>query len=406
MEISSEAKDLIIELSKQAKKIKDIRKEIFDRIGENVSERTVIRVRVKNKVATNTNSSGEVYLPIRDEKRLKRDDTTFKSDGSQTHTTLVQMDEEQSKDPDFVLRAHGYDPDNWDLIQHVHNIWQQHSIADGTNDLMQSKITVKPKMKTVTVEDLIAAMSGKIKENYVANEKFGRNSIVIPLFDLHFGITKLEMLQDSLNQINQILSSGYQRVVIVVGGDTLHSDFMSKSQTAHNTQLDHVNNIKSLDEAAEFVSSIIEMGLKYAPEVQLHAISGNHDENKQYMFLWGLQQKYPQVKFDNNLNTRTAFGFDEIGIMAAHGNLALKRLPMLMANEYPELWARSKYREVMSGHFHTEKLTDESGVIMHAYGTPKPNDNYEYANGFTMNRKQLKIEEFNQTRLVATYVVE
>lgn len=66
MEISSEAKDLIIELSKQAKKIKDIRKEIFDRIGENVSERTVIRVRVKNKVATNTNSSGEVYLPISD----------------------------------------------------------------------------------------------------------------------------------------------------------------------------------------------------------------------------------------------------------------------------------------------------------------------------------------------------
>lgn len=387
MTISENVVEFIQQLHKNGVSPKEIRRRAFDELGSNVSSRSV-------------------YYIIKRGKKSKQDDIKFKSDGSQTHTTIISMDEEQSKDPDFVLRAHGYNPDSWDLVQHVHNIWQQNSVEDGTKDLKQSKITVKPKMKTVTVEDLIAAMKGKITPNYVANENFGQNSIVIPLFDLHFGITKLDMLRDSLNQINHILSSGYRRVVVVVGGDTLHSNFMSKSQTAHNTQLDHVNNVKSLDEAAEFLSSIIEMSLKYAGEVQLHAISGNHDEDKQYMFLWGLQQKYPQVEFDNHLNTRTAFGFDNIGIMIAHGNLALKRLPMLFANEYPELWARSKYREVMSGHFHTDKLTDESGVIMHAYGTPKPNDNYEYANGFTMNRKHLEVKEFNQTRLVATYEIE
>ena len=393
-------KERIADLSKKKIGIVEIGNIIQEEMNVNISARSIKRIRQEFGVQVRGKNK-----PKSQPKPFKAD-TKFNQDGSQVHTTLVQMDEEMLKDPAFVLRAHGYDPDAWELTQHVHNVWQQNSVADGMKDLHQSKVTVKPKIKTASIDDLVKAMNRKIKPRRVSNKLSGYNSIVVPLFDLHFGILKLEMLKDSMKQVQGILSRGHRRVVIVIGGDLLHSDFMSKTQTASNTQLDHVDNIISLNEAAEFVSSIIEMGLKYSKEVQVHAISGNHDEDKQYLFLWGLSQKYPQVVFDNNLNTRTAFGFDQVGIMAAHGNLALKRLPMLFANEFPKLWANSSYREVMSGHFHTEKLTDESGVIMHAYGTPKPSDPYEYANGYTMTRKHLQIKEFNRTRLVATYEIE
>ncbi len=125
------------------------------------------------------------------------------------------------------------------------------------------------------------------------------------------------------------------------------------------------------------------------------------------MFVWGLSKKFPQVLFENKLNTeRLAFQFDKIGVMVAHGNLALKRLPMLFANEYSEIWSSSTYRLIASGHFHTEKLQDVDGVVMHQFGTVKPNDPYEVANGYTTGRKHLQLLEFGKERLLATYEVE
>mgnify|MGYP004700817681 CR=1 FL=1 len=387
MTISENVVEFIQQLHKNGVSPKEIRRRTFDELGSNVSSRSV-------------------YYIIKRGKKSKQDDIKFKSDGSQTHTTIISMDEEQSKDPDFVLRAHGYNPDSWDLVQHVHNIWQQNSVEDGTKDLKQSKITVKPKMKTVTVEDLIAAMKGKITPVKLKHKNLGENTIVISLFDMHFGITKLSMLKSCLEQMLEIISRGHKRVVIIIGGDYSHSNFMNKTQTANNTQLDHVNTIKALNEGVEFLSQIIECAITNSSSVEVHAISGNHDLDHQYMLMWGMSQKYPQIKFDNNLNTRTAFSFGTVGILVAHGNLALKKLPLLFANEYPEIWSKSTYRMVASGHFHQEKLSDDFGVVMHQFGTPKPNDPYEYANGYTMSRRHLQVLEFNESRLLATYEIE
>lgn len=332
---------------------------------------------------------------------------TINQDGSQTSITRIQMTSEQAKDPDFVLRAHGFDSTKWDIISLKNNFWQMGSKDSDPVDLYQSKVTVKPRVVKFNVDDLIETLNRNVKPIEVKNIQQGETSLVISLFDLHFGITKLNMLKSHINQIGNILKKGYKRVEIIVGGDVLHSDFITKTQTSSNTQLDHVKTIKALNEAESFISTIIEMSLQYSPTVEVKAVSGNHDTDSQYLFIWGMSKKYPQVEFDNELNTeRLAFSFDKVGIMVAHGNLALKRLPMLFANEYPDIWARSRYRMVASGHFHTEKKTDVDGVMMWQFGTTKPNDPYEKANGYTMGRKHLQLLEFCKERLLATYEVE
>lgn len=396
---TSEYRALVKRLYEQGMDTRQVIDYFYDHYGLNVSRRSVQRYR-----------KGATHTPVKETKIkdvARGTEIVINKDGSQTSSTPLQMTREQAKDPDFVLRAHGFDPTEWDIISARNNFWQQNSQENGLIDLYQSKITVKPKAKSLSIDAVLATFNREIKPVKVHNIAKGENSILIPLFDMHFGITRLDKLQGHLQQIANILKLGHKNVEIIIGGDVLHSDFITKSQTSSNTQLDPVKTIRALNEAEEFFSSLIELSLKYSGNVEVKAVSGNHDTDSQYMFVWGLSKKFPQVEFENVPNTeRLAFQFDKIGVMVAHGNLALKRLPMLFANEYSDIWSSSTYRLIASGHFHTEKLQDVDGVVMHQFGTVKPNDPYEVANGYTSGRKHLQLLEFDNERLLTTYEVE
>ena len=396
---TDEYKSLVKKLYTQGMDTRQVIEYFYDHYGLNVSRRSVQRYR-----------KGATHTPVKETKIkdvARGTEIVINKDGSTTSSTPLQMTSEQAKDPDFVLRAHGFDPTEWEIISARNNFWQQNSQENGLIDLYQSKITVKPKVGKVSIDDALSVFNRDIKPVKVSNVTKGHNSILIPLFDMHFGITRIDKLQGHLQQIANILKSGHKNIEIIIGGDVLHSDFITKSQTSSNTQLDLVKTIRALNEAEEFFSSLIELSLKYSGNVEVKAVSGNHDTDSQYMFVWGLSKKFPQVVFENVPNTeRLAFQFDKIGVMVAHGNLALKRLPMLFANEYSDIWSSSTYRLIASGHFHTEKLQDVDGVVMHQFGTVKPNDPYEVANGYTTGRKHLQLLEFDNERLKATYEVE
>ena len=396
---TDEYKALVSSLYEQGLSTRQVVNYFFDNYGLNVSRRSVQRYR-----------KGATHTPVKETKIKdvqRGTEIVINRDGSQTITAKLEMTEEQAKDPDFVLRAHGFEPSEWEIISLKNNFWDM-GIGGGevvTN--YQSKISVKPIIKALSIDAVLSTFNREIKPVKVHNIAKGENSILVALFDMHFGITRLSDLESHLKQITSILQKGYKNIEIIIGGDVLHSDFLTKTQTASNTQLDEVNTIRAVEEAESFFSSLLELSLKYGKRVEVKAVSGNHDTDSQYMFVWGLSKKFPQISFENVLNNkRLAFQFDKIGVMVAHGNLALKRLPMLFANEYSDIWSSSTYRLIASGHFHTEKLQDVDGVVMHQFGTVKPNDPYEVANGYTTGRKHLQLLEFDKERLLATYEVE
>lgn len=396
---TDEYKELVSSLYEQGLSTRQVVNYFFDNYGLNVSRRSVQRYR-----------KGATHAPVKETKIKdvsRGTEIVINRDGSQTITAKLEMTEEQAKDPDFVLRAHGFEPSEWEIISLKNNFWDM-GIGGGevvTN--YQSKISVKPIIKALSIDAVLSTFNREIKPVKVHNIAKGENSILVALFDMHFGITRLSDLESHLEQITSILQKGYKNIEIIIGGDVLHSDFLTKTQTASNTQLDEVNTIRAVEEAESFFSSLLELSLKYGKRVEVKAVSGNHDTDSQYMFVWGLSKKFPQVSFENMLNNkRLAFQFDKIGVMVAHGNLGLKRLPMLFANEYSDIWSSSTYRLIASGHFHTEKLQDVDGVVMHQFGTVKPNDPYEVANGYTVGRKHLQLLEFDNERLKATYEVE
>ncbi|NVO88935.1 transposase [Lactobacillus rhamnosus] len=327
------------------------------------------------------------------------------SDGSQTATVLMRLRHEPNKSPETLMKLAGYDPSLFDMISGDYKVYEQHSTKDGTVPQYSVHVRVKPKAGTLTSKDLIALLNSNIKPVNIPNERIGQRNLVVPLFDLHFGISTYDHLRPVLNQIVAILHHGYKHIVIELGGDLLHSDFMNTTQTVKGTQLDHVNTVKAWSDAKLFVGQVIETAIANSMHVSLRAIGGNHDHDMQWAFVDGLADRYPQVHVHNTIEYRQAFRLEHVGILMAHGDVALKRLPMLFANEYPDIWATSTWREIQYGHFHHEVVDDELGVIMRQLGTPKPLDNYERKNGLTMAQKTLQVFEYDDSRLRVTYDV-
>lgn len=326
---------------------------------------------------------------------------TFNDDGVQDSTAILTLMKGDKITEDKLLEAHGFDTDHWTVASANSNFWK----SSGKTTSYQTKITVKPKTE-LAPEDIADTLNHSIQPIHVKRVKTGSRNLIIPIFDLHMGIETFDHIAPYLEQIETIIKRGYKNIDIIIGGDYFHSNFMDKTMTVSGTQLDHVDNMQALEDGTDFFSSLLETALAYSKKVSVHAIPGNHDSDKQFLWMYAMSCKYPDVAIHNSLNKRDEFMTDNIAVMIAHGNLALKHLPMLFATEYPDDWAKAKYRLIFSGHFHQQKLNDDDGVVLHQCGTAKPADNYEDSNGFTMSRRHMQVLEFDSDRLRATYEIE
>lgn len=330
-----------------------------------------------------------------------------------TSEKVLAVKDGQDLDANDLLKAHGFNPEKFIVTSATSNFWGADSQGQP---LYQTKIKVKP--VDVTVDDILAAVDAHYDAQAAPAVKKGRpekyldRTLVIPLFDLHFGISTYQELVPYLKQIKERLNCFYKRVAIIVGGDYFHSDFMSRTMTAKTggTQLEHVDNIQALRDGSRFFEELVDFAYHHSQSVDVTAIGGNHDRDKQYLWLYAMKQRYALYhdgpRFSLTMATRYAFKLDGVGVLIAHGDFAKRRLPLLFATEYPELWGSTGYHAIFSGHFHKEVTTDESGCVCFQVGTPKPSDNYERNNGYTMARKKLELFDFTPNRLLSIIYLE
>uniref|UniRef100_UPI002597ECE0 helix-turn-helix domain-containing protein n=1 Tax=uncultured Leuconostoc sp. TaxID=173262 RepID=UPI002597ECE0 len=359
-------------------------------------------------IATGQTSSrykGKADNKVKDVKRGT--EIVINKDGSTTSTTTIEnMNREKAKDVDFVLRAHGFDPEGWDIVSAKSNFWQQNSVEKGLIDLCQSKITVKPKVDNeLTPQDIANLFKADIKPYTVNQVARDTHNLVVPLPDLHFGITTMLDVKGHLDRLLELINKGYKTIVIEQLGDLFHSSQMWSSQTLKGTLLDEVNMVQAVEDAKQFFDVLVTAALQNSTTLHIKQMAGNHSANLEYMFMEYLKAKYPQVVIKNNIKFRDAYLLDNVGIMLAHGDLAPKNLPMLMANEFGGVWSLSHSREIHKGHFHNEKTVDNGGVISRQLGTVKPNDKYEIMNGWTLSKKELYALEYDSDKLVAEWHV-
>lgn len=326
------------------------------------------------------------------------------SDGSHKSDKRIKMSAEQSKDIDFLLEAHGFAKDKWELVNAKNNIWNAYSKQDGIMQLYSSKITVRPKANSFSIAEIAEKINEHVKPVHIKTQSNGKGLLEIPIFDAHFPITTYEDYQPTQSKILQLLSRTWEEVLFVLGQDMLHNDNF-RGQTANGTQIEQVNMVKAWEDARKFFEPMIEKALEQSMKVKIIFSKGNHDESMGWAFVQMLKVKYPQCQFDDAITERKAHTFGKVFIGITHGDKARKNLHNLFPVEFPLEWSQAKTRELHTGHYHKEDANDIYGMMVRTLATRNKTDQWHKDNGFVGAHKRFMLFEYSEEELESIHYV-
>lgn len=337
-----------------------------------------------------------------------RETTEIQKDGVQKSDKLIKMNAEQSKDENFLLKAHGYDISEWEIVNAKSSIWNQHNKQDGTITLYSSKVTVKPRKNGFDIDKLVERLSKRepIIVEPSNRSEVGTKLLEIPLYDMHFGVSSLDDYQYHLKEIvYKIRSRKWEKILFIIGQDLLHNDNF-KAQTANGTLIEKVDMEKAFDEALTFYETIIKEALDYSNNnVECIYVKGNHDESMAYGLFRTLKATFPQAKFESSLKQRKAFVWEKIFIGLTHGDKGANRLMENFMSEFGKLIANAEIKEIHSGHLHAEKVKDQFGLVHRTLSTANKTDSWHDDNGFIGANKRFQLFEYSPNSLDAIYYI-
>lgn len=396
----------------------------FDYDGEK------LRSWVKNQVLRKGKErNGNITL---DNKPINYKETVeIHKDGTQSSDKLVRMSAEDSKDESFLLKAHGYDIESWELVSARSNIWNAYSKQDGIMQLYSSKITVKPKKDTITpekVKEIFKEMSEHYTSPVHKPTRYSLNGkmLEINISDLHLGkIASENTSNDTYNSkiarenflhiINDVISRTehytFEKILFVFSQDFFHYDGLSKSTTKGTRMESDLTWTDLFKSGVELLIEGIDL-LSQISKVETMYIASNHDQQVSYYaieYLYAWYRNNPNVKIDNRPISRKYVEFGENLLGFAHGHNERKRLPFLMPLEAKEAWSRTKYREFHLAHIHSEKMvTEENGIIIRHISSPTGTDTWHFDNGYVGAQKKSQSfiydKKFGLTDIIQTTV--
>jgi predicted phosphodiesterase len=360
-------------------------------------------------------SGWKLLLENEEIEKINEEEITYKetneilANGSHKSDKLLRMSAEDSKNVDYLLAAHGFDKNEWELVSAKNNIWNVYSAQDGVSTLYSSKVTVKPKSSGFDLDKLVERLSNR--EPIIVPEQ--NNSVKrvklleISLYDMHFGISTLDDYRNVLEEIiHKIRYREWNKIVIPIGQDLLHTDNF-KGQTANGTNIGKVDLEKAFDEALVFYETVITEALKHSNNnVECIYVKGNHDESMTYGLFRVLKAIFPQVEFDTGLEQRKAFVWEKIFIGLTHGDKGANRLMENFMSKFGKLIANAEVREIHSGHLHTEITKDKFGLVQRTLATANKTDEWHDDNGFIGANKRFQLFEYSPSTLDAIYYIQ
>lgn len=217
------------------------------------------------------------------------------------------------------------------------------------------------------------------------------------LYDIDKSIKQVDV---GLNGIlSKSMGFNIDKVFFVIGNDVLHTEGASGA-TKNGTRQDMSGmwHEAFLAAKAMYVRSIEK--LLCVADVHVIFNPSNHDYSSGWMLAQTLEAYFRSsvnVTFDVGIAHRkyTAYGVNLIG--TSHGDGAkMDAMPLLMANEAPELWVKCPMRYIYCHHIHhkqTHKFLsgkDFVGVTVEYLRTPSASDSWHHINGFIGAKKAVE----------------
>lgn len=342
----------------------------------------------------------------------KKDFQILKS-GEQSSTVLCKLSDEQLKDPDYILKVHGYDSNSWELTSAKQTIWNN----SLDSELYSSKITVKPRVGFNWSEDNIKNIFDKLKEHtefnvsdYMtiigADEELPTQDkmLLIGIADLHYGLLAKDNLSEEYNmqiakeRFNSVITDVVKRkssdktiekVVLLIGNDFLSADNVQGTTSRHFTQQDQETNwYEIIESATEMLIEEIDKLRFFFPRVEVINVKGNHDEMSTFGIMQTLNAYYrghEAITINTSCKFRQYIRYGTSLIGLSH-NERVQDVSKIMAAETGTDFGECRYKCFLMGHLHSRKeLGDDYGVDIYRLPSVVRSKCLDFANGICWN---------------------
>lgn len=335
-------------------------------------------------------------------------ETNFKT-GATTSDKIIGLLPEEINKAEILLKAHGFNPDEFELVSAKNSKWEQGS-KDGLKTLYSSKITIKPR---TGIEPVARDLSEYFKDYKGHNIpafceceknscKDSKESLLLPLYDFHWGrLPDVEcaeyfslqevkrMLMDNITTyIEKFKTRKFKKVYLVVG-----QDYFNSSSTGYTTSQSHIQS-NATDVATmyrtgtELLIDIINSFANVGESIYVIGSLGNHAKFEE-MWLFSLLKAYykdePRIIVNDGTAPRKYIEYGASCIGLGHLDKEKDRIFGLMQSEVPYKWARTSTHMFIAGHFHHLTVESKQGVELWRVPSPTLPDRWTVEQGYVQN---------------------
>ncbi|ALY08057.1 hypothetical protein BhaS171_00001 [Bacillus phage vB_BhaS-171] len=323
-------------------------------------------------------------------------------DGSHKSDKLLWMDDEKKKDVNFLLQAHGYDPEEWELISARNNIWNTNDKENGVQTLYSSTIKAKPRTKvfgTADVKEIVNDLMKNYQPPIYKPLRYDDNGrlLEVNISDLHLNKLGYKQGEYDHNQakkiffhvINDVMTRTqgmkFEKVLFIWSHDFFNIDNLAKTTTGGTPQ-----------DVSQRYSDMYKMGkrmliegidlLRQIAPLETVQVGANHDRLTSYTMSEVLDAWYrndENVTIDNDPLHRKYRRFGKCLIGFSHGDKEKKRLGKVMPSEARQDWGETLFSEIHAAHLHSEQaVKEENGVIVRYLSSPSGTDTWHFESGY------------------------
>lgn len=183
----------------------------------------------------------------------------------------------------------------------------------------------------------------------------------------------------------------YERCLLIIWNDFFNSDAHSRT-TSWTPQDNTSSEEQSFAAWLELLTTCIELcnDFLHCP-VDVVSIPGNHARLLETVLGTSLKCIYRNnnnIIVDDSLLPRKYYQWWNTSIMFSHGDWCKKdKLPMLFANERPDIWAATKYRQCHLWHIHSKTVDEINWVIIRHLSSITSTDAWHMWAWYVWNRR-------------------
>lgn len=257
------------------------------------------------------------------------------------------------------------------------------------------------------IDAIIAEAKRKIRTPAIVrrlSESASGNCAEISIFDLHHGKLgwaketgwdnydsriSAELFRKAVHTLlERVAAFKPERIWLPIGQDFLHYDNKQITTTAGTPQNSDGRYHRMYVSGRKMLQDAINDARSVAP-VSVIAVPGNHDTVSVFTLADALGCYFhtaEDVTIENEPTLRKYVEWGANMIMFTHGDKGKKQnYPLLMARERPKMWARTKFREVHTGHLHQTQVQEFHGVRVRILPSLSSADSWHAENAFVGN---------------------